>query len=157
MIRSEDEPRDPPWTLTTRNGSLRPDGNGGYWIEPHRSAEHQCPLPQQWAPRALWQCPEGHLWTVVPACECRGHIDRHRGRGTHSMGLMWLPASWWQRRKYGPGMKRARLSMADRGERVQGAVKPRRPPTGRGGVSYTPPPRFAAPSLDGTPPTDFDG
>lgn len=115
----------------------------GRFIEHPVGGKHQCPLPPQWSMGALWQCPEGHLWVVDVACECRdmrGHDQGHHGM--HSMGLAWWPATWWQRRKYGPGMRRADLSMAQRSERKQYGVTPS-PPKGPSGVSH--------------PPTDFDG
>lgn len=111
----------------------------GRFIEHPVGGKHQCPLPQQWSMGALWQCPEGHLWVVDVACDCRdmrGHDQAHAGM--HSIGLAWWPATWWQRRKYGPGMKRADLSMAPRSARDQ---------------------RLQAWQYDvkPSPPTDFDG
>lgn len=123
----------------------------GRFIEPHkREPEHQCPLPQQWALGALWQCPKGHLWVVENACECRGNIERHGGRGMHAVGYAWWPASWSNRRKYGPGMKRASLSMAPAELREENypKLKPPKPPTSESGVS---------PGRSGFTPEDFDG
>ena len=123
------EPTDslPPLLMTgPRGADIRPDGNGGHWIEPRHPDEHQCPLPQQWTLGALWQCPDGHLW-IVRASD--GFAPRI---------LQWWPAKRWQRPRFGPGMKRARLSMATRGQRVQNTPKPA-PPKGPSGVSPPPP------------------
>jgi hypothetical protein len=127
-IRGSGRPPDP------RYGAIPPEGR---FIEPtKRKADHQCPLPQQWTPGTLWQCPEGHLWVVGEACECGGDFDRHNGRGTHTMGYAWQPATWSQRRRYGG--KRADLSMADLNVRQELGIKPSRPPQGESGVSLGP-------------------
>jgi hypothetical protein len=121
-----------------------PDPRGGYVYRPSDHAErHACPLPAEWEPGAVWRCPEGHLWVVDEVCACRGHIERHHGRGVHSVGLAWRPATWWERRRRG-GITigeacRARLDMANQ-NRVQSFA----------GMKLPPP----APL---TPPTDFDG
>lgn len=118
-------------------------GESGYRARPpgfiatNTRREHRCPLPAQYGMGALWRCQEGHLWVIDEACECRGRFERHGGRGIHTVGLAYWPASWWQRRRYGPGMKRARLWMANE-NRVEGAPRGTSPSTALG-------------------PTDFDG
>lgn len=67
------------------------------------SPKHHCPLPAEWPLGAIWRCPEGHLWQCREACPCGGRPYRH----THDLGNVWLPATWWQRRKY-VGVKAAR-------------------------------------------------
>jgi hypothetical protein len=114
---------------------------GGHFLipKPKRAAAHQCPLPAQWTAGALWRCPAGHLWVVDEACACHGDLNKHGGRGQHTHGLAWRPATWWQRRTYGPGMKRADLNMAGRGMREQNALKLKSsPPKGPSGVSISP-------------------
>lgn len=62
---------------------------------------HRCDVPAEWPEGAVWRCERGHLWVCGDACECRGHFDRHRGRGFHTEGRVWRPASLWQRLRYG--------------------------------------------------------
>lgn len=151
----QDKLRDSLWiTITTRNGSLRPDGNGGYWVEPHRPDDHQCPLPQQWRLGALWQCPDGHLWMVDEACELCHRGQRNHG-GIETVGLAWWPAGWWQRRRFGPGTKRARLEMAAKSERER-LVPKLQPPGGRGPASGPSGGSGQSPARPWQP-TDFDG
>lgn len=138
-------PADDPYWQATRGRPPNPGRGaippGGRFIErAEGKAAHQCPLPQEWREGALWQCPDGHLWVVRHACECQGG-EHHRGN-IHTMGLAWWPASWLQRRRFGPGMKRADLAMAGRNVREQLGVK-------RTSAKH--------PSGLDSPPADYDG
>lgn len=121
-------PPDTSW-LEMTSSRARPSG---YVHRPSREKRHECPLPAEWEDGAVWRCPEGHLWVIGEACECRGRFERHSGRGVHTVGLAYWPASWWQRRRHGG--KRARLDMANGNRRE----------------------RFMAPG-SWSPPTDYDG
>ncbi len=145
-------PREPPptdnaWLQSEDIHAQRrpPDPRGGYVHRPSQEKRHECPLPAEWEAGAVWRCPEGHLWVVDEACACRGRFERHGGRGAHTVGLAWWPASWWQRRRYGGitigAATRARPDMANQNRDER----------------FTAPGSWSPPSAALAPPPDFDG
>lgn len=146
MSAPEPPPSDNDWLRSEDIRTARPPdprygrcGPAGYVHRPSDARPpHRCDLPAEWEEGAVWRCPEDHLWIVGSACQCRGHFERHGGRGMHTVGLAWWPATWWQRRRYGG--RRAELDMAN-ANRVQGRPRLKPPPASSGT----------------RPPQDYDG
>jgi len=114
-----------------RRCTVSPAPAGGWLIVPNelQKLAHECPLPRVWNYGTLYQCPDGHLWVVGSACICGGETLRHYC-SPHTNRLTWQPATWWQRRRYGPGMKRATLDMDPANTREQPKPKPPKSPSG---------------------------
>lgn len=46
----------------------------------------------------LWRCDDcGELWRVGYACDYCDRYGDNPHRGVHAVGVMWRPATWWQR------------------------------------------------------------
>lgn len=94
-------------TASSTSTTSAPTRTDSGWIRHDEPARHVCQPPRNPAPGmpqdavgeigALWRCGCGRLWQVVHACPCGGVIERHGGRGMHSVGRDWAEASWRQR------------------------------------------------------------
>lgn len=49
----------------------------------------------------LWRCPCGALWRIGDACDVCDRLGEWRAHpGYHTLGVVWRPATLWQRIRY---------------------------------------------------------